>query len=212
MKIVDLSHEMHSHMPVYPGLESPSFEGAYTLEKNGFREKKIKIYSHTGTHMDAPAHMLKEGATLDQYSIDYFIGKAVVVDLTDIKGESISLQEIKIYEDLIASIDFLVLNTGWHKYWGEDSYFKGFPALTVEAAEWLLNFNLRGIAVDTISIDGIESTSFPIHNMFFKKGLIAIENLTNLDAVGNNIFILNCMPLKLKDADGSPLRAAAMVG
>jgi len=212
MKIIDLSHEMHSHMPVYPGLERPDFEEAYTFEKNGFREKKLKIYSHTGTHMDAPAHMLKEGATLDKYGIEYFIGKAVVIDLINITGDTISLQDIKIYEDLIACIDYLVLNTGWHKYWGEDSYFKDFPALSVEAAEWLMNFNLRGIAVDTISIDSIDSSTFPIHHMFFEKGLVAIENLTNLDSVGDNIFILNCMPLKLKEADGSPVRAAAMLG
>jgi len=212
LNIIDLSHEMHSHMPVYPGLERPSFEDAYTFEKNGFREKRLSIYSHTGTHMDAPAHMLKEGATLDKYNIEYFIGKAVVINLTNINGSSISLEDIKIYEDLIASIDYLVLNTGWHKYWGEEKYFSDFPAMSVEAAEWLLNFNLRGIAVDTISIDSIESTTFPIHRMFFEKGLVAIENLTNLESVGNNIFILNCMPLRLKDADGSPLRAAAMVG
>ena len=212
MKLLDLSHEMHSQMPVYPGLEKPRFDNEYTLEKNGFREKKLTIYSHTGTHMDAPAHMLKEGATLDQYGIDYFVGKAVVIDLTNINSDKINIYDIKIYEELIAAVDYLVINTGCHKYWGEDSYFKSFPALSIEAAEWLLNFNLRGIAVDTISIDNIDSTSFPIHNMLFNKGLIVVENLTNLDAVGNNIFILSCIPLKLKDADGSPIRAAAIIG
>jgi len=212
MKIVDLSHMIHCEMPVFPGTEQPKLEKAYTLEKNGFRETKFTMYSHVGTHMDAPAHMAKGGQTLDEFNIEKFIGKAVIIDLTNIKRRSIYIEDLKEYEGLIESVDFLILNTGWSKYWGTESYFRDFPALSIEAAEWLLKYNLKGIGVDSISIDNMDSKDFPVHNMLFKQGLVAVENLNNLEAVGNNLFIFSCMPLKYKEADGSPIRAAAIIG
>jgi len=212
MKIVDLSHMIHCEMPVFPGTEQPILEKAYTLENNGFRETKLTMYSHVGTHMDAPAHMVQDGQTLDEFNIDKFIGKAIIIDLTNMGRKSICIEDLKEYEKLIESVDFLILNTGWSKYWGTENYFKDFPALSIEAAEWLLNFNLKGIGIDAISIDNMDSRTFPIHNMLFQEGLVAIENLNNLEAVGNNLFIFSCMPLKYKEADGSPIRATAIIG
>lgn len=210
MKVIDLSHKIHSEMPVFPGTEPPIIQEANTIEKDGFAEVKITFYSHTGTHMDAPAHMIEGGRFLDDYPIDHFIGRALIIDLTDIEGKEIHVEQLRSYEDKISKVDYIILKTGWSKYWGKDEYFVGFPALSKEAARWITSFKLKGIGTDAISIDSMESTSFQIHRTFFKNNMVIIENIANLDAVTDDIFLFSCMPLKTQRADGSPIRAIAI--
>lgn len=212
MNIIDLTHSIYPTMPVFPGTEPPIFQEANTIEKDGFAEAKITFYSHTGTHMDAPAHMLKGGFFLDEYPIDHFIGKAIIMDFSNLSSNEIEKEDLIPYEDKINSVDFVILKTGWSKYWGEDKYFVGFPALSEDAARWLTSFKLKGIGTDAISIDKIESTDFKVHQVFFEKGMVIIENVANLDAVKNDKFIFSCMPLKTQKADGSPIRAVAIEG
>ena len=80
MKVYDLTHTIKNDMPVYPGTEQPKLTTACTIEAAGYRETLLHMFSHTGTHMDAPAHMLLDGAALDSYGADKFTGTAVVVD------------------------------------------------------------------------------------------------------------------------------------
>ncbi|KXZ39901.1 Kynurenine formamidase [Alkalithermobacter thermoalcaliphilus JW-YL-7 = DSM 7308] len=211
MKIIDLTHSINSNMPVFPGTERPIFEIANTLEKDGFIENKITMYSHTGTHIDAPAHMIKDGLFLDEYPADHFYGSAYIVDLTNIKSKIVDVEEIKHHEEKIKCVDFVILKTGWSKTWGEDEYFIDFPTLSVDAAIYLSKFNLKGIGVDTISVDDITSSSFDIHKILLGRKFILIENLTNLELVDDNTFIFMCMPLKTERADGSPTRAIALI-
>ncbi|AKL94204.1 kynurenine formamidase KynB [Clostridium aceticum] len=210
MKVIDLSHTMHPEMPVFPGTEPPVFQQANTLEKDGFAEVKMTLYSHTGTHMDAPAHMEKNGLTLDQYNIDYFIGKALIIDFANTNIAEVDVKDLEVYENKILRSNFLILKTGWSKYWGSENYFHGFPVLTEKATKWLTTLDLRGIGIDAISVDHIESTTFPVHHILFEKNMVIIENITNLDAVYKEEFVFSCMPLKTKDADGSPVRAIAI--
>lgn len=209
MKVIDLSHEIHAKMPVFPGTEPPRFEPANTLESDGFVEKKITMYSHTGTHVDAPYHMLRSGMSLDNFEIEHFMGRAAVIDVSDVQID-IEVHHLLSHKEKIGKIDYLILKTGWSKYWGSENYFKGFPALTAAAAHWLADYQLRGIGVDTISIDTIESTTFPVHHILFEKNLLVIENLMNLDAISTEYFIFSCTPLKTLEADGSPTRAIAI--
>ena len=80
MKMLDLTHCITPEMPVYPGTEPPRLTAACTMEKDGFRETLLEMYSHTGTHMDAPAHMLPSGRTLDDFPAETFAGRGFVVD------------------------------------------------------------------------------------------------------------------------------------
>jgi kynurenine formamidase len=83
IKIIDLTNYIYPDMPVFPGTEPPTFVQANTLEKDGFAEASITMSSHTGTHIDAPAHMLPHGTTLDDFPIENFMGKAVLLDFSD---------------------------------------------------------------------------------------------------------------------------------
>ncbi|MFL0196811.1 cyclase family protein [Clostridium sp. WILCCON 0269] len=210
MKITDLTHVICSQMPVFPGTEQPVFEKANSVEKDGFREAKITMYSHTGTHIDAPAHMLSSGPYLDNLSIEHFIGNAGIVDFSNKNIKSIDINSLKPYEDKMKNVEFIIIRTGWSKYWGEEKYYEDFPYLSEESAAWLSEFNLKGVGIDAISIDSIKSTTFPVHKILMKKNIVIIENLTNLDSITSEYFILSIMPLKNENADGSPVRAVAI--
>jgi arylformamidase len=211
MKIVDLSHTISPDMPVYPGTEPPMFSTACTIEGIGFMEKKITLYSHTGTHMDAPSHIIPGAKTLDQMPPDRFVGKGAVVDIRGNNGSAIDIELLKPHQGRIEGSEFLLLHTGWGDLWGEEAYLNGFPVLSHDAAAWLAGFSLKGIGADTISADEAESTTFPIHTIFLKRDIVIIENLTNLGALPDTEFVFTCFPLKIEEADGSPVRAVALL-
>ena len=210
MKVTDLTHIIYSDMPVFPGTEQPIFEKANTLEKDGFQEAKITMYSHTGTHIDAPAHMLSDGPYLDDLDIEHFIGNATILDFSNIDTKLIDVDSLKPYEDKIKKVEFLIIKTGWSKYWGDKRYYEDFPSLSEESAKWLSTFNLKGIGIDAISIDDMKSTTFAVHKILMPKNILIIENLTNLDSINSEYFILSILPLKNKNADGSPVRAVSI--
>ncbi len=93
---------------------------------------------------------------------------------------------------------------------GADKVYEDFPSLSEGAADWLARFKLKGVGIDAISIDDIASTSYAIHKILLAKNIIIIENLTNLDAIHEEKFLLSVMPLKTINADGSPVRAIAI--
>jgi len=210
MKIIDLSHIIHPAMPVYPGTESPVFQTGSTIEKEGYRETKIKLYSHTGTHIDAPGHMLEHGHFLENIEINSFFGKAIILNFDKPKNPLIDLDSLKQHQDKINKVEFVIIKTGWSTYWGQNQYHENYPHLSKGAAEWLSKFNLKGIGIDVISIDRSDTKNFIVHKTLLAKNIIIIENLTNLKAIESKFFILSVLPLKYKGADGSPVRAIAI--
>jgi arylformamidase len=210
MKLVDLSHIIEENMPVYPGTEPPILLEANTVARDHFAEKKITMYSHTGTHMDAPAHMLEKSKTLDAYGIGSFFGKAVLVDFSHSQAPYIDVATLLPLEKQLKQARFCILRTGWAERWGRPDYFEGFPAFSPEAARWLIHLGILGIGTDAISIDRMEDDAFPVHHILFNAEAFVIENLTNLSQVGSE-FNLACFPLRIKNADGSPVRAVAWV-
>jgi arylformamidase len=211
MKIHDLSHLLNNNTPVYPGTEKPVFMQANSIEKDGFAETKISMYSHTGTHMDAPGHIIPGAKLLDEFDISKFYGPAVCIDCSRILNETISLEHLLPFSDLIKQIDFILLKTLWSEKWSGKEYFVAFPTLSAQACEWLSSFNLKGIGLDTISIDRMGTQTMENHLIILKKGMVIIENLNNLQALGNEIFTFSCFPIKYENADGSPVRAVAIL-
>jgi arylformamidase len=211
MRLVDLTHPISADMPVYPGTEAPLIQVGCSLEEHGFAEKKISLYSHTGTHIDAPAHLLKDYKTLDQLPIDHFYGKALVISCENINGKIIEVSLLEPYKEKIKDVEFLLIHTGWGQYWGTDRYFTNYQVLSLESAIWLSNFNLKGIGLDTISADSADTHDYHIHKVFLKKNIIIIENMKNLDGLTDITITLSCFPLSFMDADGSPVRAVALI-
>lgn len=196
-------------MPVYPGTEPPVFINESAIDEIGFLEKKITLSSHTGTHMDAPAHMIKGSKNLDQLPMNYFYGNAL--SLNFVKSQTIGISELEPHQDTIKQVEFLLIHTGWSRYWGTERYFSDYPVLSSEAANWLGKFGLRGLGLDAISADKADSQGFPVHKALLRNNTVIIENLTNLEKLPDNQFVISCFPLKFEDADGSPVRAVAFI-
>lgn len=211
MPLIDLSHPITADMPVYPGTRPPVVTRGCSLQKDGFEEKKITFYSHTGTHMDAPAHILENGPTLDQLGLDHFYGRAVMITLLHLASPQITLGHLEPHQAAIADSDFVLLRTGWEDRWGRSDYFEAFPVLTSQAADWIAARGLKGLGVDAVSVDAVASTDFPIHKRLLGSGMVIIENLAGLNRLPTDRFLFSCFPLPFQKADGSPVRAVAII-
>ena len=213
--LIDLTQLLNEKMLVYSDTTPPTFEVTNTVDKDGYREHHISMLSHTGTHIDAPRHIMRDGKSLDQFPLDKFIGSAMVIDC---RGRNdISLDFLQTFESRITEVEFVLFYTGWQQRWNTESYFDNCPIPTKEAAVWLSQFDLKGVGVDAFSLDKIGSATvvneetIPNHHVFLTKGVLLIENLTNFDKLPESGFTFQCFPLKVENADGSPIRAVAII-
>ena len=211
MKVIDLTHTIDKNMPVYPGTEAPVFESANTYERDGFKETKITMFTHTGTHIDPPAHLYPGRTTLDKFPAEQFIGKALVIDCRELKeGDAITMRQLGAYGEKAEQADFLLFNLGWDKRWGSADYFGDYPCVDDEVLNFILDGDYKGIGFDVIGLDPIADDSLPRHKRLFReKDIINIENLCRLEQCGRELIWFSCCPLKLDDCDGSPARALA---
>lgn len=211
MKVIDLTHVISEEMPVYPGTETPKLAQANTYEKDGFKETLMTMYSHTGTHMDPPAHLFAGRTTLDKFDISQFVGKAQVIDCRDLKeGDKVTIDYLNKYGDNVKEADFLLFNFGWDRRWGTDDYFKDYPYIDDEVVDFIIKGNKKGVGLDVIGIDPIPDENLTIHKkLFINNEIVVIENLKNLDRCGDELFYFFALPLKWENADGSPIRALA---
>ncbi len=211
MKVIDLTHTIQENMPVYPGTQPPALRPANTYETDGFKETLLSLFSHTGTHMDPPAHLFPGRTTLDQFPASQFIGKGIVIDCRDRKeGEAITMEQLNRTGPEIEQADFLLFHLGWDTRWGTASYFGDYPCIDDEVLDYILSRNYKGIGFDVIGLDPIRDTNLTRHKKLFKtKDIVNIENLCNLGQCGSGLFYFSCYPLKWKDSDGSPVYAVA---
>ncbi|PLX66713.1 MAG: hydrolase [Denitrovibrio sp.] len=207
MKIIDLTHDLCEGMPVYPGTEPPQIKIATTIENDGFEERLLTMFSHTGTHMDAPCHILKGQKSLSDYDISEFMGKAVLINVQNC--ESIDAELIMKYADKLRWASFVVFYSGWDKFWGDERYFQDYPVLTIEATKILISLKMKAICMDMISIDPADTETYDNHKLVFAENILVVENLNNLNKIEQDEFLLSCIPLNIKDGDGSPIRAFA---
>ena len=210
MKLVDLSHPITESMPVYPGTEPPTLRTACTRAEHGFEERILTLYSHTGTHLDAPCHILEHADTLDHLGPDRFFGPATVLACALGRGRAIEREHLASHEARIRKADFVLLHTGWSKFWGSKAYYSDYPVLSPEAALWLAGFKLKGVGVDAISVDAADTADYPVHRAILGSGAVVVENLTNLALLADKKPLFSCLPLKIEQGDGSPVRAVAI--
>jgi kynurenine formamidase len=213
MKIIDLTHTISENMPVYPGTDEPKLDVANTYEKNGFKETLLTMFSHTGTHMDSPAHLFPQRTTLDSFKAEQFVGKAIVINCSDLQaGQRISMKYIEAVKEKADKAEFILFYTGWDKYWGTNTYFGDYPYITEEVAEYLISSRKKGVGIDVIGIDPILDENLTIHKkLLVETDIVIIENLTELSKVGNDLFTFCALPIKFENSDGAPIRAIAIL-
>ncbi len=211
MQIIDLSHEIHDDMTVFAGTPPVRIHRKNKIETDGYNLHEININSHTGTHIDAPAHTQSGQKFLDDFPLEQFVGKGLMLQVDAFSAGEIPLSFFESQKAKIKDCDFLLLNSSWHKLWQTEDYHYNFPVLSSKAAEWLTQQNLKGIGLDMISIDKEDSQKLPLHAIILGAGMLILENLNNLDALPESGFQLQCFPLKIREADGSTSRILAFI-
>ena len=111
LEVVDLTHAVRPDMPVFPGTQPPRLEDSYTIGRDGFAEKTLHLVSHTGTHIDAPGHILPGAPRLDAFAAGSFLGPGVVLDAAAVRGRSIEVSDI---DDIVRQLGRPV--TLWDNY------------------------------------------------------------------------------------------------
>jgi kynurenine formamidase len=215
MRIVDLSVPVRAGMQVYPGDPAVQLDRAVRLEVDGVNVLAI----HAGTHVDAPFHVLADGARLDELDLGLFHGPAVVADVRGLRPRAaIGWASIEPYAPRLGPGVVLVLHTGWSAHFGTREYLT-HPWLTADAARRIVATGVRTVALDALSPDPTEAHPiggdgpFPTHRVLLGAGGVIVENLTNVAAMAELPDpVLSCFPLALAGADGAPVRAVAMSG
>ncbi len=210
--IIDLSHYIEEGMPIFPGTEPPEIKVAASYEQFGYKESRIQILSHVGTHLDCPAHIYPDGLSVTSMPIDQFYGSGIVIDCSELGSHTlIDTCFINRFNKGIANKDFILFYTAWDRKWGSPAYFEAYPSFTEEAIKYLARMQIKGIGIDAVSIDPIGARQLNNHRIFLQGQKSVIENLHDIDKLIGKEFELMCFPLKLKEGDGSPIRAVAVL-
>lgn len=210
MKLLDLTHTITEDMPVYPGDPGPRLTPGATVPRDGYRETLLTFCSHTGTHMDAPAHLFGDLSTLDALDVERFAGPAAAVDCTRLPAGAEIGPECLDGLDL-ERLDFVLFSTGWCRYWGKPEYFAGFPVFSPACVGRLAAAGLKGVGVDAISVDPVDATDLPNHRALLGAGMVIVENLVDIVDILEQTFSFCALPLKFAQADGAPVRAVAVL-
>ena len=213
VKPIDLTLTISETIPSFPGSPKPQFIHWSNLKDDGYNLELLFLSSHTGTHLDAPYHFAKNGVKINQIPLDRLLGKAILIKLQKTKNTPITKSDILLFEKnnyKIPTFSSIFFYTGWQKNLKNNNYFTENPGLNLAAAKYLTSKKVNLIGIDSPSIDLGKDSSFSVHNILSKNNILIVENLANLNKITTKEFNFTILPLKLKDATGSPVRAIAL--
>lgn len=206
MKIIDLT------LTYEDGMRGVAFEIAKTKSVDGWNSKTLHLYSHAGTHMDAPFHFEVNSQTIDEFETNRFICDAWVLPIKAHPGQKIKVANLGVHADRIGKGDGVILKTGWSDYVHEAIYREQLPGVHESLANWFVDKGINMLAVETPSVADVTDleTVTRIHEILLGGDIIIVEGITNLDAVSKEKVKLMALPLKIKGGDGAPARVIAM--
>ena len=214
MKILDLTLPISDKIPAFPGSPKPNFIQWENLKDDGYNLELLFLSSHTGTHLDAPYHFLENGLKIHEINPKRLIREAILIRSRKKANQAITKNDIQKFEKKYGKIpnnSTVVFWTGWQKTLHNDSYFNENPGLSEAAAKYLVSKKTNLVGIDSPSIDFKGSQRFSVHRIFSKNNILIVENLSNLEKIQSSKFYFVVLPLKLKGATGSPVRAIAFV-
>ena len=213
MKQIDLTLTISKSTPNFPGSPKLQFIPWSTLKEDGYNLELLFLSSHTGTHLDAPYHFVKNGAKIHQIPLDRLLGNGVLIKIKKGKNQVITKNDLILFERKNGNIQkhsSIIFHTEWQKNLNSDSYFINNPGLSESAAKYLVSKEINLVGIDSPSIDLGTNRTFIAHKILAKNNILIVENLTNLNKISSKQFDFIILPLKLKDASGSPVRAIAI--
>jgi len=202
---IDVSMTLKHEMVHWPGDQPLRIDRVLDLERGDrHTSSNLSMGSHTGTHVDAPAHFLKDGTPVDRLSLDTLIGPARVIEIADpdsIKPGELGRHRIQKGERVL----FKTRNSALIR--ASAQFVENYVYITLEAAKYLIERGVALIGIDYLSIGGYHTDGEEVHRALLGAGICLIESLDLSDAAAGR-YDLACLPLKIKDGDGAPARAA----
>jgi len=214
-KIIDLSVPLNSlDSPVYPGSPPPVRSTFMTIQETGFQSNIWMFEEHTGTHVDAPAHILPAGPSIDGVPLSRYVGNGIVLDLSRHPPRG-SIEKRDVARALEGSDlaggpqadSVLLFYTGYTRRFGTPAWMDN-PVLSSGACDYIARLGVKAIGFDAASPD---REPFPAHKMLLPKGIAIYENLVNLECLIHKRFIFVGAPLSLVGGTASPVRAFAIL-
>jgi arylformamidase len=210
MRIVDLSHHYDDEMPIFPGLPQPSFKPIAQVEQDGYAMSEYHLINHIGTHVDAPAHQIAGGDSLDEIGLERLVTDAVTLDVSDREPGPLAASELEPHLDKIRTGDIVFLYSDNGRNWGSETYWTGWSYPDADASRALIKRGISAIGFDGPSADPVDSTTFDLHRIWLGAGRLIIENATNLDRLPERAPVV-VAPLKVRAANGAPVRIFALL-
>ena len=210
MKIWDISRTLSDELAEWPGDEPFHFRLTKTLaEGQSVNLGGISMSVHNGTHADAQFHFDANGESIEKAPLEIYLGRAIVVDLTEAFSQSkekhlITIEDLQPHAEEIAETSRLLIKTG---RWNNSAVFPDrIPVIAADIAAWLQKNGVKLLGLDLPSVDEIDSKSLQNHHALAGAGIVIIESL-DLSRVGSGIYNLAALPLKIAGGDGAPVRA-----
>ncbi len=234
-KLIDLTYSFSSETIYWPN--APGFElkkDAYGVNEKGYfyASNSYSAGEHGGTHFDAPLHFAQGGLPVDRIPLERLFAPAVVIDVQDRAARDrdylVSASDFQQWEKANGRIPdgcILLIRTGWGKFYPKRAQYLGtdrrgeqatselhFPGVEPAAATWLANNRKISIlGIDTASIDRGQSKLFEVHQVLFKAGICALENVANMDQLPVKGFEVIALPMKIQGGTGAPVRIVAIL-
>jgi len=213
VKPLDLTLTISTSIPTFPDSPKPQFILWSTLKEDEYNLELLFLSSHTGTHLDAPYHFVKNGIKIHQIPLDRLLGNGILIKIKKEKNQSITKNDLILFERKNGNIpkhSSIFFYTEWQKNLNSDYYFINNPGLSESAATYLVSKRINLVGIDSPSIDLGQAKNFRVHKILAKNNILIVENLSNLNKISSKQFDFVILPLKLKDATGSPVRAIAI--
>ena len=221
MQVIDLSMPVdtgHFRWPIERGVKGDFETGSL------FEASWLRTSCHGFTHMDAPRHMVPGGPTLDDLDLNRVVGRAAVIDLSDIQpNEEITQERISGAAAHLVPGEIALFRTGWdtQRDWATPAFWRDAPYMSRAACEWLLDRGPTACAFDfpqdytiRLLLDG-EVRPIPehvTHDVLLRNNVTLIEYLVNTLAVTGQHTFLTALPVRMAGADGAPARVVAIEG
>jgi len=203
--LFDITLPLSPDLPVWPGDPLVTVEPALTISRDGANVSRVTMSSHSGTHVDAPRHVLPDGATVEQIPPGRWIGPCQVIRVPD---DAALIEPAHLAAAAIpAGAERVLLRTGNSTRWpaGPVSFDHAFVALSVAGAHWLVDHGVRLVGIDAPSIEAFATGAGDTHRTLLAHDVLIVEGL-NLAAIDPGAYTLLCLPLRLSAGDGAPAR------
>lgn len=204
MRIIDLTHPLLDSLPVYfPWHPKTELTKTANFEEHRCEVTRLSVGTHTGTHIDAPSHVFKGAPRIDQYNPNLWVSDALVLDFTPREPRQ-EITKVELKAKLKRKGLGVVIKTGWDVHFGKEDYYKTYPPLSTEGAEFLVEMEVPLLAADT-------PYTLEVHYVCLKKGIPLVTNINNSSQLQEGMIKLIAAPLLIKDGDGAPARVLAVL-